>query len=107
MGSPRVGRPRAVTLFDQGTEATAPLPPPEAQVNRVLGPVNLVTIWLVMLMLIPSVLVVPGIGAIGTPANLFAMGMAGYWGINRIRGNDRIWRNSFEHTVTANQGSIR
>lgn len=76
-----------MTLFDQGTEEAAPLPPPVPPVNQLFGPVNLVSIWLVLLMLIPSVLVVPGVGAIGTPANLFGMAMAGYWGINRIRGN--------------------
>ncbi|MEM7142384.1 MAG: O-antigen ligase family protein [Actinomycetota bacterium] len=51
-----------------------------------LGPLNLLTVWLGLVLLIPSVLVVPGLGAIGTPANLFALGLFGVWVIARATG---------------------
>jgi O-antigen ligase len=56
------------------------------------GPLNLVTIWLGLVLLIPSVLVVPGLGAVGTPANLFGLGLAGVWTLGRIQGksNDEL-----------------
>ncbi|MFT5200720.1 MAG: O-antigen ligase [Candidatus Aldehydirespiratoraceae bacterium] len=50
------------------------------------GPLNLLTVWLGLVLLIPSVLVVPGLGAIGTPANLFGLGMFGIWVIGRCTG---------------------
>lgn len=50
------------------------------------GPLNLITIWLALVMLIPAVLVVPGLGAVGPPANLFGLGLAGVWTLGRLQG---------------------
>ncbi|MFQ5555945.1 MAG: O-antigen ligase family protein, partial [Acidimicrobiales bacterium] len=47
---------------------------------------NLVTVWMVLILLIPSVLVVPSLGAIGTPANLWALGLFGVWVTSRLMG---------------------
>jgi O-antigen ligase len=68
------------------TVAPRPLAPAPLDARNAFGAVNLLTVWMGLVILIPSVLVVPGLGAIGTPANLFGLGLLGVWILARMQG---------------------
>jgi len=53
-------------------------PPPDARRKKQVDAVTVLTVYVVLLLLVPSTIVVPGLGSAGTPATVWAI-VGGCW----------------------------
>jgi len=60
--------------------------------GRGLDAVGMLTIWLVIAVTVPSPLIFKPLGGSGTPANVFGLGLLGWWALAKLGGGDDIDR---------------
>lgn len=73
-----------MTAVERTQEVHPPWADPQGRAARAFDAANVLSVYSVLLLLIPSTLVVEPLGGAGSPANLFGLGLLAWWAVSTL-----------------------